>query len=152
MTTKDPGRQRLRLHNLPLHQRHKQLSAHLSDELLQRYERRALPVRVGDTVRVMRGDSAGTTGKVLAVDHKSFTMHIEGVTVRRARGQEIPRPIHPSNVVITKLNLQDRRRRERLAVKGVAVEAPEPEPKPAKPAKAAPAAAAAAAPKEAEEE
>ena len=58
-------------------------------------------VIVGDTVKVMRGDHAGTTGKVEAISLKHGTIVVEGVTVSKADGTEVARPVYPSNVMIT---------------------------------------------------
>lgn len=37
-----------------------------------------MKIRKGDTVKVMRGDSAGVTGKVIAVDHETGKVTVEG--------------------------------------------------------------------------
>jgi large subunit ribosomal protein L24 len=36
------------------------------------------------------------------------------VTVHKADGSEVSRPIHPSNVIVTKLELKDKRRMSKL--------------------------------------
>lgn len=150
MVTTQPRKSRKLLYNLPNHLARRQVSAHLSDDLIKKYDRRSLTVRKGDTVRVLRGEYRGTTGKVLEVDTKDRKVTIEGVTLTKADKTQKPRPIDPSNVEITKLDLTDRLRREKLGEK----EAPEAEKpkkeKKAKAAAAAPADEAEAAPAEAE--
>ncbi len=90
------------------------MHAHLSPKYLEdaktRYPR-SLPVREGDTVRVMRGSQAGSEGKVTEVDHRRLRVLVEGVTVAQADGTEMGKPIHPSNLMITKLDMTDPWRR-----------------------------------------
>ena len=50
-----PRKQRKYNYNAPLHLRGSQLHVHLSKELRQKHGVRALRVRVGDTVKVLRG-------------------------------------------------------------------------------------------------
>lgn len=124
-----PRKQRYALHNAPLHLRGKHLHAHLSEELLVKYGKRSTSIRVGDTVRVMRGKHAGTSGEVLTVDRSRFTITLEGVTVKKSDGKEKPKPIHPSDVVLTKLDLTDRKRREKLGASEADAEGQKPKAK-----------------------
>ena len=110
VSSKQPRKQRRARFKAPLHLRHKFISAPLSRELRERYNRRSFPVRKGDTVRVLRGDDKGAEGKVRSVDLKRERITIEGVVIARADMSEVPRPVHPSNVMITKLDLKDERR------------------------------------------
>ena len=108
--SKQPRKQRKARFKAPLHLRHKFMSAPLSRELREKYNRRSFPVRKGDTVRILRGDDRGAEGKVRSVDPKRERITVEGVVIARADLSEVPRPIHPSNVMITKLDLKDERR------------------------------------------
>jgi large subunit ribosomal protein L24 len=105
-----PGVQRKHLYTMPLHLRHKLLNAPLSRELREKYNIKRLPVRVGDVVRILRGDFAGTEGKVINVDLKRARIFVEGVQIKKADGTPIYYPIHPSKVVIVKLDLSDKYR------------------------------------------
>ena len=127
MKTTKPGKQRKRLHQAPLHQRYKRFSAPLSPELKSSHNTNSVPVRVGDTVRVMRGDHRGFEGKVTRVDRKKYRIFIEGVTREKVDGSTTPVPIHPSKVMITRLNLDDKWRKKALKRKGAAKEAKLPE-------------------------
>jgi len=109
-----PRRQRKARYNAPLHIRHKFMGAPLSEELRDKYGKRSLPLRKGDTVKVMRGDDKGKEGKVRSVDLKNEEITVEGVVVARSDLSEVPRPIHPSNVMITKLELKDKLREDAL--------------------------------------
>jgi len=117
-----PRKQRRRLYNAPMHRLPKLMSAHLSPELRERYKRRSFPIRVGDKVRIMRGEFKGVEGKVIAVDRERQMVYVENVTVRKVDGSTVNRPIHVSNVMITELNLEDPYRRRAL-VRGKGVEA-----------------------------
>lgn len=128
--SKQPRKQRRAMFQAPTHERRKIMSAHLAEDLMLKYERRSMPIRVGDTVRALRGDFAGETGEVLDIDLLRFRVEIDGMTLRKADGTEVDRPIHPSNLEITELDLSDPKRREKLERKGVDVEEPEPEPEP----------------------
>ncbi len=110
LDTKQPRKQRKFLHNAPLHLRSKMMAATLSENLREKYGVRNLPVRVGDKVRVMRGDFKGKEGKVMEIDLKRYRIHIEGVTQKKTDGTEVFYPVHPSNVMIVELNLDDEKR------------------------------------------
>ncbi len=114
MKSKQPRKQRKARYNAPFHIRHKFMSAPLSEELRDKYEKRSFPLRKGDTVKVMRGDDKGKEGKVRSIDMKKEKITVEGVVVSRSDLSEVPRPIHPSNVVITKLELKDKVRESAL--------------------------------------
>jgi large subunit ribosomal protein L24 len=65
----------------------------------------------------MRGDRKGSEGKVSRIDHRKYRIFIEGITREKIDGTAIPVPIHPSKVMITNLNLDDKWRSEALKVK-----------------------------------
>jgi large subunit ribosomal protein L24 len=109
-TSSKPSVQRKALYNMPLHLRHKLFNAKLSKELVEKYGIKRLPVRVGDVVRIMRGDFAGHEGKVVNVDLKRVRIFVEGVQIKRSDGTPIYYPIHPSKVMIVKLDLSDKYR------------------------------------------
>ncbi len=114
MSSEQPRKQRRSTRDAPLHERHKQLRASLSDDLREEYGTRSARVNTGDTVEVLRGDHAGTEGEVVEVDLGDPAVHVEDVTVEKVDGEEVPRPIDASNLRITDLTLEDERRRARL--------------------------------------
>ena len=61
-----PRKQRKRHFTKPLHQRAKSMAAHLDEKLSVQFKRRAVTVRVGDTVKIVRGEFKGTKGKLVA--------------------------------------------------------------------------------------
>ena len=105
--SKQPRKQRKRVYDAKLHQRHKFLHATLSKELREKYGKRAIRVRKGDKVKVMRGNYAGHTGKVLEVDMKKLVIYVDGVTVKKANGEEVAKPVHPSKVMIVEIGEED---------------------------------------------
>ena len=109
-----PRKQRKRYYTAPLHKKRKWIAAHLSEELLTKYNRRSAPLVKGDTVKVMRGSYKGHSDKVVGIDTKKMTISVEGVTSTKVDGTKVIKRIHPSNVLITKLNLTDRWRLSRL--------------------------------------
>jgi large subunit ribosomal protein L24 len=129
MSKKIPGsrrrKQRKHYFEAPIHRVHKMMSATLSDELRDRYRIRSFPIRKGDTVKVLRGDYKGVTGAVTRIDYKRRRIYVNGVVRQKVSGEAVHVAIHPSKVMITKLNLDDKRRVEALErasrVKAVAV-------------------------------
>jgi large subunit ribosomal protein L24 len=115
--SKKARKQRKAFYNAPSHIRRKNISSHLSEELQKEYKLRSLQVIKGDTVKVMRGDEEilGIEGKVAAVITKTGRVTVEGVTIAKADGTQIARPVHASKVMITKLDLSDPKRKEKLA-------------------------------------
>ena len=107
-------KQRKELFNAPLHKRRKWISAHLEENLLLKYDKRGIPVIKGDTVRVMRGSFKGHEDKVVHVNIRRRQVEIEGMTMTKADNKKIAKPIHASNLMITKLNLTDKWRRSKL--------------------------------------
>lgn len=96
------------------HQLDKMLAAMLTDELRDQYKKRTVRVVKGDSVMVVRGEYKGRGGKVEDVDTEHGTLHIEGMQREKIRGGQVKVPIHASNVKITVLNLQDKRRSNKL--------------------------------------
>jgi large subunit ribosomal protein L24 len=90
------------------------LHARLEKKLADKYKLRSVQIRKGDTIKVLRGDFRDREGKVAKVNLKDETIEVDGVTVHKADGSEVSRPIHPSNVIVTKLEVKDKRRMSKL--------------------------------------
>ena len=93
-----------------MHAQGKFMNAHLSEELHKKYKTRSLRVRVGDTVKVMRGDFRGKAGKVERVNVTDEKVYITGVELSKRDGTKVLRPIRPSNLLIEQLDTSDKRR------------------------------------------
>lgn len=102
----------------PLHLRRKYMTALLSRELREKLGIKRIYVRAGDTVKVMRGDWRGHEGKVVEVDYEKIALYIEGVTIKKADGTPVYYPIHPSKVMIIKLDLSDKKRMKIIERRG----------------------------------
>jgi len=109
-----PTKQRKMMYQAPDHVRYKLLAAPLSPELQASRGVKTLPVRSGDTVRILRGDHKGFEGKITSVDRKKYRIYVEGLTREKVDGTTIFVPIHPSKVMITNLNLDDKWRKKIL--------------------------------------
>ena len=127
-----PSKQRLNSSKAPAHARRKRMRARCLDPTWSTI--RNVTVRVGDIVSVRRGawgnpgydkdeggkrhggkrGKFGVEGRALRVDGKSGTLYVEGVGHAKADGKEEGVPIHPSNVVVTKLDEGDPLRLKKL--------------------------------------
>lgn len=103
-----PRKQRKRQYNADHFSRRKFFRVHLDKNLRESLGRRSFPIRVGDKVKIIRGELKGTTGKVSQVLRKKCRLVIEGIQRERVDGTKRPRYIHPSNVMITELDMKDR--------------------------------------------
>lgn len=112
-SSKQPRKQRKYAANAPLHLKRKLLSVNISKELRKKYEKRNLPVRKGDVVKIMRGKFKGKSGKVSEVRTKSMKIFIEGIQTTKQDKSKINVPLKASNLQITELNLEDKKRLKR---------------------------------------
>ncbi|ORD99790.1 RL26 [Hepatospora eriocheir] len=85
------------------------MSSRLSDELRQTYGFKSFPIHKGDTVDVKAGKYKGKTGKVILVSRKSMRVKIDSCTINKCTGGVANMPIHPSNLVITDLSIDEKR-------------------------------------------
>jgi large subunit ribosomal protein L24 len=96
--------------------RRRYLTVPLSQELRRRYGRRQLPVRKGDTVRVVRGSYEGQEERVAKIDARAGTVTLDNITVKKADQKLKPLPVRPNHLLLTRLNLSDAWRRRILKV------------------------------------
>jgi large subunit ribosomal protein L24 len=92
----------------------KQLGSHLSKDLKEKHHCKSMRVIEGDSVKVLRGEFKGIEGKVTRVSTERRGIAIEGIKREKLKGGNVDIFIHPSNVVITSLNLEDKWRQNRL--------------------------------------
>jgi len=123
MKTTKPTKQRKRMYLAPATDRYRRFSAPLSSKLKDSQGTSSVPVRKGDTVMIMRGDRKGSEGKVNQIDRKNYRIFVDGATREKVDGTTIPVPIHPSKVMITRLNLDDKWRKKAMERKVVAEKA-----------------------------
>jgi len=87
------------------------LRCRLDDSLREEYGLRSLNVKKGDLVRIMRGQFRDTEGKVLGVDYRTIRVLVDGASTTKSDGKEARVPLHPSNLMLVKLELSDERKK-----------------------------------------
>jgi len=113
-SSKKVKKQRKYRYTAPLHIKSKFASSHLSKELRQKHNKRSIVVIKGDKVNVARGQFRKHVGKVEEVDVKNCKIFVSGIEMMKKDGSKTRYPINPSNVIITELNLEDKKRVEIL--------------------------------------
>ena len=116
-SSKQPRKQIKYRANAPLHIKQKFVSAGLSKELRKKYEKRNLPIRKGDVVKIMTGKFKKKQGKVLKVNLKTSKIIIDGINVKKMDGSKANVKMQPSNLQIVELNLDDKKRMKKLKIK-----------------------------------
>ena len=109
-----PRKQRKYRANAPLHIKQKFVASHLSKDLQKRYSKRSIIVKKGDTVKIMRGQFKSKTGKVDVVNIKKTKVLINGIELVKKDGTKKQYAVHPSNIQITELNTDDKKRQQSL--------------------------------------
>ncbi|MEK6973901.1 MAG: 50S ribosomal protein L24 [Nanoarchaeota archaeon] len=106
-SSKSPRKQRKYIHNIPKNLAKKLLSANLSKELRKKYHKRNVPLRKGDKVKVMNGKFKGKVEKISKVLPNLQKVYLENIYNVRKDGTKTLSPIHPSNLQIAELSLED---------------------------------------------
>lgn len=104
-------KQRKFRYNAPLHVRQKLVHVHLSKDLRQKHNTRAMQVRKGDKVKVLRGKFRKQEGKVERVELKRERVFITGMDYTKKNGTKVRIPFQPSNLMIVALDMADKRRK-----------------------------------------
>ena len=86
----------------------KQICAPISTDLRKKYSRRNIRIMTNDTVKVMRGEYKGLTGKVTKISTETSGVAIEGNKKEKLKGEKIDVYIHSTNMIITSLNTDDK--------------------------------------------
>ncbi|TFG15585.1 50S ribosomal protein L24 [Candidatus Thorarchaeota archaeon] len=109
-SSKSPRKQRRRIYKSPIHSHKNMLKCRLDEFLREEYAMRSLVPKKGDLVRIMRGQFRETEGKIIRVDYRNVRVYIDSATTTKADGKEAQIPIHPSNLMLVELELDDNRR------------------------------------------
>lgn len=112
--SKIPRKQRKYSFKAPLHIKQKFLHSHLSRDLKKRYGKRSAMLRKGDKVKVSAGKFRNHEGKVNSIDLKKTAAFVDGIETTKRDGTKKRLPLHPSKLVITELNLDDKLRQKIL--------------------------------------
>ena len=105
-----PRKQRKYRLKAPLHIKRKLLGSHLSKELREKYGRRTIVPIVGDKVKVVRGQFKGHTGKIERTITANSKVLVSGIEVMKKDGNKAQYPINASNILVTELKLDDKKR------------------------------------------
>jgi large subunit ribosomal protein L24 len=75
--------------------------------------------KLGDLARIVRGEYRETEGKIIRVDYRHALIYVDSASTTKADGTEVKVPVHPSNLLLVKLEIDDDRKRllEEKAVK-----------------------------------
>lgn len=112
--SKKPRKQRKYRLSAPLHIKHKLVHAHLSKELRKKYNKRSIVLRKGDRVKIMRGSFKKHEGKVENIMLRKTRIFVGGAEIAKKDGTKKMLALHPSNLTITELNLDDKSRQKAL--------------------------------------
>lgn len=105
-----PRKQRKFSYNAPSHIRSKSIASHLTPELREKHKTRSMRVRVGDKVKVIRGQFRGETSKVERIDTSRAKVFLTKIETIKKDGTKVLTPLNASNLIITELNMDDKRR------------------------------------------
>ena len=105
-----PRKQRKYRNNAPLHTRGSFLHANLAKDLREKYGMRSLRVRTGDKVKILRGQFKGVEGLVERVDLARERIFVKNAELAKKDGGKVNYPIHPSNVILTTVTTDDKKR------------------------------------------
>ena len=85
----------------------KQISATLSKDLRKKYSRRSIRIMADDTVKVIRGEYKGLTGKVTKISTETSGGAIEGNKKEKLKGEKIDVYIHSTCLLYTSPSPRD---------------------------------------------
>ncbi len=121
--TANRGKQRRARERASLHTRQRFMHVHCSPELRKRYGKRSVGIRVGDEVKVMRGRFRGKHVKVDSVNLKKIKLYLTKIEVPKKDGTKTTVPFDPSNLMLTGIGSDDKRRKLRVQKRGPAAAA-----------------------------
>jgi len=108
VSSRKPKKQRKALYNYKLHEKSKLVSCRLADFLTDEYGIKRLPLRVGDNVRVTKGEFRDFEGEVIEIT-KDLKAKIKECVFDKADGTQFHPKIHVSNLLLTKFTKEGKR-------------------------------------------
>ena len=96
--------------------KHKLMGCHLTKALRTQHKIISLPIKRGDTVKILKGKAKGKEGKVVQVYRKRNVIYVDKCQRDKNNGQTVFLPIRPSYCVIT-APLLNKDRQETIARK-----------------------------------
>ena len=117
--------QRKRTLSAPSSIKRRLMSCHLTKTLRTEHKIRALPIKRGDEVKILKGKMKGKTGKVVQVYRKRNVIYVDKITREKQNGQSVFLPIRPCHCIVEKLLINKDRTKtieRRAATKAKAAE------------------------------
>jgi large subunit ribosomal protein L24 len=112
-----PRKQRKFRHNAPLNVKRKFLTVNLAKDLREKHNARNIKIRKGDKVKVLRGNYRTKTGTVDRIDITNLKIYVTGIEISKKDGSKAKVPLNPTNLQITELKLDDKKRKEKFTPK-----------------------------------
>ena len=109
-----PRKQRKYRTGSPMHVKQKLSHSSLAKELRKKYGRRNIGLRKGDKVKILTGNFKKHEGKVEVISLRNSRVFVSGAEITKKDGSKKLISLHPSNLMITELNLDDRLRQKIL--------------------------------------
>jgi large subunit ribosomal protein L24 len=109
-TSKNPKKQRKYRANAPIHIKGKYLTVHLDSKKKKKYFCRNLRVRIGDKVKILRGNFKGQEVKVDSLNVNKAKVYSSKITITKKDNSTTQIPLEPSNLLLVNLNLEDKKR------------------------------------------
>ena len=99
--SRKPNKQRQALFNYKNHERSKLLTCRLADFLSDEYGIKRIPLRVGDSVKICKGEYTDFEGEVLEIN-KNLRVKVKEAVFEKSDGTQFHPTIHVTNLIITK--------------------------------------------------
>ncbi len=114
-----PRKQRKYRYNAPSNVKRKFLAVNLAKELRAKHGARSVKIRTGDKVKVLRGNHRTKIGVVDKVDLANLKVFVSGIEIAKKDGSKAKVALNPTNLQITELKLDDKKRKDKLVPKKV---------------------------------
>lgn len=110
MISSKPRKGRKAFIKMPAHKRVKRISGHSSEKVRKETGKRAVSLRKGDIVKVVRGTFKGKKGKITSINHAKLKIMIDGVKRKKSDGTEMQVLVDPSKIIVEELDKSDAKR------------------------------------------
>ena len=100
--SKKPSKQRKALFNSMNHQRSKLLTCRLANFVQEEFGIKRLPLRVGDSVRITKGEFKDFEGEIIRIDREERVAYLKEVQFSKSDGTNYSVPLAVSKLIITR--------------------------------------------------
>jgi len=108
--SKKPSKSRKAMHNTPMHTASKQVAGHLNEKLNKELGKRAITLRKGDTVKILRGAFRGKEGKITKIERMKGKVFVEKIVLKKSNGEERAVSVDASKLLVLDIDRTDRKR------------------------------------------